>query len=106
MLPMVAVLVLHFGHSTAASTPLWDDHQVPVAPGQAQVPNWVELARALKPAVVNISTKRTEQGLPALQSPPGQPDPFEPFLQQFFDNQPRTARGLGSGFIIIRSATS
>jgi hypothetical protein len=35
-----------------------------------------------------------------LQSPPGQPDPFEPFLQPFFDNQPRTARGLGSGFII------
>jgi len=68
-------------------------------------PDFVELAKKLKPAVVNISIAKTIAPQKRMQRPPnsfGQ-DPFEDFFNKFFDNAPQHSykqRGLGSGFII------
>ena len=69
-------------------------------------PDFVELAKQLKPTVVNISAAKHPQ--PQRQQPRRSPqmnpfnDPFQDFFDQFFNNQPRQReqRSLGSGFII------
>jgi serine protease Do len=77
-----------------AGEPIWSERTVAVAPGNVvQMPAWVELAKALKPAVVNISTK--SRGTGAHQRG------MDPFEQFFGNNMPkRPMQGLGSGFII------
>jgi serine protease Do len=98
LLLAVVALVPQFGFPTTASTPLWSDRALQVAPAPA--PNWVELAKQLKPAVVNISTKRVEGGTPEVgREPKGPDDPFPQFFGRFPD-QRRTVRSLGSGFVI------
>jgi len=101
-LTLVTLLVVapRLGFTTPARAPLWTDRPPAVAPASASaLPNWAELAKVLKPAVVNISTKRVEKGV-QLQSPFGDDDPFQRFFKQFGDQGPRTVRSLGSGFII------
>src|SRR6058998_2784766 len=82
---LVAVLP-RFGF-TQVGAALWSERPVTTtAPAPAASP-WVELARTLKPAVVNISTKRVDK---SSQS-----------FEQFFGGRPRRAvRSLGSGFVI------
>src|SRR5437899_1371955 len=82
---LVAVLP-RFGF-TQVGAALWSERPVTTtAPAPAASP-WVELARTLKPAVVNISTKRVDK---SNQS-----------FEQFFGGRPRRAvRSLGSGFVI------
>ena len=71
-------------------------------------PNFVSLAKRLKPAVVGISTTQVSggksQGVP---SPFGKEDPFNEFWRRFFgDPMPRgpsRRKSLGSGFIVDRS---
>ncbi len=93
------VLAPQLGFGKVAQ-PLWTDRSVAVAPVVAPAPNWVELVKSLKPAVVNISTKRVQEG-PPFQSPLGDKDPFQQFYKQFFGDQPRRmVRSLGSGFVI------
>src|SRR5207249_2024225 len=72
---------------TQVGAALWSERPVTTtAPAPAASP-WVELARTLKPAVVNISTKRVDK---SNQS-----------FEQFFGGRPRRAvRSLGSGFVI------
>jgi serine protease Do len=96
----LVALAPHLGFSSAAPAPLWSERPVTVtaAPTVPQ-PNWVELTRALKPAVVNISTKRVENGT-TMQSPFGNDDPFQQFFKQFGQPQRRTVRSMGSGFVI------
>src|SRR5262249_40913727 len=53
----------------------------------------------LKPAVVNVSTKRVETGT-AMKSPFGQGDGFDQFFKQFGDQPRRSVRSMGSGFVI------
>ncbi|MBI5119907.1 MAG: DegQ family serine endoprotease [Rhodospirillales bacterium] len=69
--------------------------------------SFADLAEALLPAVVNVSTTQTvsAKGGPELpQFPPG--SPFEEFFKDFLEKQrpdgakPRKATSLGSGFII------
>jgi serine protease Do len=96
----LAVLAPRFSYSSPVANPLWSDRPLTVAPGPALAPNWVELVKMLKPAVVNISTKRVERDMPDFHGPLDQDDPFQQFFQQFFENHPRTVRSLGSGFII------
>jgi serine protease Do len=67
-------------------------------------PDFVELAKKLKPSVVNISTAKTIAPQKRMQPPNsfGQ-EPFEDFFNRFFDNIPQhpyKQRSLGSGFII------
>ena len=71
----------------------------------ATVPDFVVLAKDLKPAVVNISTSKTVRlrrpVLPGPRSP--QQDFFDDFFDRFFQGQPQTPRkerSLGSGFVI------
>ncbi len=66
LLMLTAVVVApRFGFPTTTTpTPLWNDRPLPVAPAPVQAPNWVELAKQLKPAVVNVNTKRVEEGMP------------------------------------------
>jgi serine protease Do len=85
------------GSAKPASTPLWTEHPTVTAEVTGPpAPPWVELAKRLTPAVVNVSTKRVERGVPG--------DPFEQFFRQFFGQEseqaPHTVRSLGSGFII------
>ncbi len=93
-------LAPHLGFGAGARAPLWTERQVAVAPvSPAQAPNWVQLAKELKPAVVNVSTKRVEGGA-QFRSPFGPGDPFEQFFKQFGDQTKRSVRSMGSGFII------
>jgi serine protease Do len=97
---IVVMLAPQFGFTKAAKGTLWTDKPVAVAPAPAANEGWVQLARELKPAVVNISTKRAPEA-PEAMSPFGDDERFNQFFKHFFGNQPRRpARSLGSGFII------
>jgi len=86
------------GFTRTAPAKLWTDEPPKVSGQTVPAPDWVSLAKALKPAVVNVSTKRVESG-PSL--PKGM-DPNDPFSQYFrqFEQRPHPVRSLGSGFII------
>ena len=77
-------------------TPIWTDRPVVVTAPTVPAPAWVELARAVKPAVVNVSATRAQES-PQLRVPfPFTPDDPSDRLQ-------RKGRSLGSGFIINAS---
>ena len=68
-------------------------------------PDFVELAKKLKPTVVNIGTAKTVKPQRRFQRPqrPFGNDPFQDFFDRFFeDQQPQSykQRSLGSGFLI------
>ncbi len=92
-------LAPHLGFTAGSRAPLWTERALDVAPVPAAAPNWVQLAKELKPAVVNVSTKRVEGGA-QMKSPLGQGDPFEQFFKQFGEQPKRSVRSMGSGFII------
>src|SRR5260370_41112200 len=78
----LVALAPHLGFTSAAPAPIWSERPVSVtAAATVPQPNWVELTRALKPAAVNISTKRVQEGT-AMPSPVGNDDPLQPFFQQ------------------------
>jgi serine protease Do len=71
-------------------------------------PDFVELAKRLKPTVVNIGTEKKpklqkrQQMRPFGNSPFGN-DPFQDFFDRFFEDQipqSRAQKSLGSGFVI------
>ncbi len=77
------------------------------APARAKGPpeSFADLADALLPAVVNISTTQSLEGHPGIEMPNFPPgSPFEEFFKEFFErNQPhpkQRATSLGSGFIV------
>lgn len=89
----------HMGFTAGPKTPLWTERALDVAPTQVQAPNWVQIVKDLKPAVVNVSTKRTESPQEMRSSESG--DPFEQFYRRFGDKSPkRSVRSMGSGFLI------
>ncbi|HXK30934.1 MAG TPA: DegQ family serine endoprotease [Candidatus Binatia bacterium] len=71
-----------------------------------QLPDFVVLAKKLKPLVVNISTTQVSEGRGSheFSSPFGDEDPFNDFWRRFFGGPaprgPQRQRSLGSGFII------
>jgi len=83
---------------------------VTMLPGTARAkelaPDFVELAKKLKPSVVNIGTAKTVKPRRQFQRPFGTPfgnDPFQEFFDRYFDDmhpQGYKQRSLGSGFII------
>jgi len=96
----VVMLAPQFGFSKATRAPLWTERSAASAAAPVANDGWVRLARDLKPAVVNISTKRAAEA-PEAMSPFGDDERFNQFFKHFFGNQPRRpARSLGSGFII------
>lgn len=80
----------------------------PVSTAQAApiLPDFADLAKNLKPTVVNISTAKTikPQRPFSRRSPsPFGNDPFEDFFERFFGDMPQRSyreKSLGSGFII------
>ncbi|HEY5514532.1 MAG TPA: DegQ family serine endoprotease [Geomonas sp.] len=71
------------------------------AGAEATLPDFVALAKKLKPAVVNISTSKTIT--PQKRQRPSGGDPFQEYFDKFYDapNQhPFKQKNLGSGFII------
>ena len=97
----LVALAPHLGHTTT-SAPLWSDRPAPAAAAATvPQPNWVELTRALKPAVVNISTRRVEERV-QFQNPFGDNEQLQQFFKRFGEQQPprRTVRSMGSGFLI------
>ncbi len=84
---------------------------IATAPARAKGPpeSFADLADALLPAVVNISTTQSLEGHPGIEMPNFPPgSPFEEFFKEFFErNQPhpqqRRATSLGSGFIVDAS---
>src|SRR6185503_17201079 len=74
-----------------AKQPLWHERAPGTAPlTTAPAPAWVEIARAVKPAVVNVSVRGVRK----------QDGEAEDMLRDFGDRGPRRMRGLGSGFVI------
>jgi serine protease Do len=70
---------------------IWSERPSGSAPvAMTQAPAWVEIAKTVKPAVVNVSVKgeRKAEG------------PAEEFMQRFGKSPKRQVRGLGSGFVI------
>ena len=97
----LVMLVPALGHSKALSAPLWTDRlgSAP-APAAVTAPNWAEIARLVKPAVVNVSTKHQPEPS-SMSSPRDDRDPFNDFFNHFFGGTPRRPmRSLGSGFVI------
>lgn len=75
------------------------------AGARVMAPDFVELAKKLKPSVVNISTTKVvgEQQSRRPQANPFGNDPFNDFFERFFQGvpqRPHKERGQGSGFII------
>jgi len=74
----------------------------PQAIARAAPESFADLAEALTPAVVNISTSQTVES-PEL-GPNLPPGPFEDLFRDFFENRqpqgPRQVQSLGSGFVI------
>src|SRR5262245_40589063 len=87
---VVALVGVGIGLGHTADRPLWSERTIETPPAPNPAPNWVQLARELKPAVVNVNTKRTASA--------GEQNPFPP---PFGGRRPgRQQRGLGSGFIV------
>ncbi len=71
------------------------------------LPNFVNLAKELRPAVVNISTtQKAGGGQQSVPSPFGEEDPFSEFWRRFFGEPlprgPHRQKSLGSGFVVDR----
>ena len=100
---LVASLWLYVPSRGLDAAPIWEEgRSVPLAQ-QPQPPTFVELAKSLKPAVVNISTAQEVKRAPRMRSPFGEEgDPFQDFFERFFGQRaPQRRRpSLGSGFII------
>jgi serine protease Do len=96
-----AALVPNLSLSTVAQAPLWTERLPDVAPAPVPAPNWVELAKRAKPAVVNLSTKRAPDSTPQSQRDPAPSETVEQFLKQLLEGEPRRAvRAVGAGFVI------
>jgi len=72
-----------------------------------QLPDFVALAKKMRPVVVNISTTQVSseaRGPQEFGSPFGEDDPFNDFWKRFFGGPiprgPQRQRSLGSGFVI------
>jgi serine protease Do len=93
-LGVVLVLIALYplsGHSREGQR-LWQERAAGTpAIATVQAPNWVEIARTVKPAVVNVSVR-------GVKKESGDADDF---VRQFGGRPPRRmVRGLGSGFVI------
>jgi serine protease Do len=74
-----------------------------VAGAAAIAPDFVKLAKKLKPAVVNISTSKTITPQKRQHPSGGGADPFQEYFEKFFEaprQHPFKQKNLGSGFII------
>ena len=82
---------------------------VKTSPTPQGLPDFVTLAKKLKPVVVNISTTQVSEGARGFGSPLGEEDPFGDFWRKFFGGPaprgPQRQKSLGSGFLIDRDGS-
>ena len=102
----VLLLTCAVGSTPPEAAQLWKEGGG-ITFNQPQPPAFIEAAKALKPAVVNISSRRaapTEErrSFRRRPFPFGGEDPFQEFFDRFFGEQrrPRHRPSLGTGFII------
>jgi len=84
-----------FGHGRAATAPLWSDSRSPSRRPRSAPPTGKRWAQVLKPAVVNVSMKRTAQA----------PEAADPFFQQFFGRAPAPAHPARARLRLIVTPT-
>ncbi|MEK6561724.1 MAG: trypsin-like peptidase domain-containing protein, partial [Candidatus Binatota bacterium] len=92
---------------------LWGQTSTPevrtTAAAAQGLPDFVMLAKKLRPVVVNISTTQVSEGVQRFGSPFGEEDPFGDFWRKFFGGPiprgPQRQKSLGSGFIIDRDGS-
>src|SRR5215468_1269762 len=90
-----------FGLTKGTTPPLWTEQATNAPMPTVQAPDWVKIGRELKPAVVNVSTQRTESGAAETSNPFGEGSPFDRYFKDNFGSKPqRHTRAMGSGFII------
>jgi len=81
---------------TDSSGHLWTERNAALPAPTITAPNWVEIVKAVKPAVVNVTTKLSGE-----QEQPQMPEEFREFFRRFGPPQEhRQTMGRGSGFII------
>ena len=83
----------------ARASQLWSDLEV--RHKTQSLPDFVDLAERLSPAVVNVATEQNDK-TPQAQSTEGNSDPFDFFGQPFEPYDTPHTHSLGSGFIINR----
>ncbi|MBI4489979.1 MAG: DegQ family serine endoprotease [Deltaproteobacteria bacterium] len=99
--------------SSSRAVGLWGETASPEIRTVAEIqglPDFVSLAKKLRPVVVNISTTQvSEGGVQGFASPFGEEDPFSDFWKKFFGGPfprgPQRQKSLGSGFIIDRDGS-
>jgi serine protease Do len=95
-----SVVALALSATTALAEPFWTE----TANGRAMrgkvetLPDFVDLAARLSPAVVNVATE--QKNLPRVDAPPEDESGDGPPGQPFIEDDPAHPRSLGSGFII------
>ena len=90
-----------FGLTKGTTLPLWTEQAANAPMPTVQAPDWVKIGRELKPAVVNVSTQRTESGPAEMSNPFGEGSPFDRYFKDNFGSKPqRHTRAMGSGFVI------
>ena len=96
------------GRLTAPSGGTASAHAGTIA-GSAELPDFVTLAKKLRPVVVNISTTQVAVGSEASAGPFGEENPSGDFWRRFFGGPaprgPQRQKSLGSGFIIDRDGS-
>ncbi|MBI2357810.1 MAG: DegQ family serine endoprotease [Deltaproteobacteria bacterium] len=80
--------------------------EIRTVPSARGLPDFVGLARAFSPIVVNIASTQVTEGFQGFGSPFGEEDPFSEFWHRFFGGPlprgPQRQKSLGSGFVIDR----
>src|SRR5713101_551665 len=91
-----------FGLTKGAQPQLWTEQSAVTAQAPTvQAPDWVKIGRELKPAVVNVSAKRSESARPEMRGPSDEETPFDRYFKDYFGSRPkRHERSMGSGFVI------
>jgi len=91
-----------FGLTKGTHVPLWTEQSATMTSAPTvQAPDWVKIGRELKPAVVNVSAKRSESAMPEMRGPSDEETPFDRYFKDYFGSRPkRHERSMGSGFVI------
>jgi serine protease Do len=107
MLIATSLLARAADSAPAAGGRFWTELPDAVQPAKVQtMPDFVELAAKLSPAVVNISTDESDEPAASIEAPPedsphGGPRSRGP-LEEFGVPQEQHSKALGSGFIITK----
>jgi serine protease Do len=96
---LTLIAVLPGSGFTNSTVQLWTEGNAHAPETLHTVPNWVEIAKAVKPAVVNITAKVATEGVTGV--PRRMPEEFREFFKRFGPPQERhPMMGRGSGFIV------